>query len=62
MLLRVLWGLEGRLADQLAPPPLPDDDEEEGERILILVCLFGELVLDDGLSQLAPPPSPELLA
>ena len=62
LLLRVLCGLKSGLVDQLAPPPLPDDDAEEGERMLVLVCLFDELaVAVDGLVQLAPPPSPELL-
>ena len=60
LLLRVLCGLESGLVDQLAPPPLPDDDAEEGERILILVCLFELAAVVVGLVQLAPPPSPEL--
>ena len=46
LLLRVLCGLKSGLVDQLAPPPLPDDDAEEGERMLVLVCLFDELAVD----------------
>ena len=37
VLLRVLRGVDRwLLLDQLAPPPFPDDDLEEGERRLVL--------------------------